>query len=207
MSRPHPQAVSRIGRAVSACGVSLLMVLALAACSGDEEPAPEPAPTSSAPSPTAAPPPAKPTKVVMGEVVGRLPKDERVQARKQVSAIVESWWDAAFLGGTYPRETFKAPFADFTPRATKRALNDRNLLTNRPIGARIDSVRPKMRRIAIDVWAPDKRARSATARFTLRFRTTGERTGVTVVRGRLFLTRSKGTWSVFGYDVSKGTPS
>lgn len=206
MSRPHPQAARRALRAMTGAGLSLALALALSACSGDDEqPAPEPPPaTSTAPEPTAAP---KPTKVVLGELVGRLPKPERKRVRTQVPGIVEAWWDAAFLGGSYPRESFAGSFADFTPRAAARARKDDNLLTNRRIGARIDSVTPLKRRIAVDVLSPDKRARAATARFTLRFRTTGDKAGVTVVRGRLFLTRTKGKWQVFGYDVSKGTPS
>ena len=43
-----------------------------------------------------------------------------------------------------------------------------------------------------------------TARFVLRFDTTGRKAGTTTVRGRLFLTRKRGVWRVFGYDVAKG---
>jgi hypothetical protein len=43
-----------------------------------------------------------------------------------------------------------------------------------------------------------------TAHFVLRFETSGEKTGTTTVRGRLFLTRKRGAWRVFGYDVAKG---
>ena len=34
--------------------------------------------------------------------------------------------------------------------------------------------------------------------------TAGQKTGTTTVRGRLFLTRKRGAWRVFGYDVAKG---
>ena len=43
-----------------------------------------------------------------------------------------------------------------------------------------------------------------TAQFVLKLDTTGHKTGTTTVRGRLFLTRKRGAWRIFGYDVAKG---
>jgi hypothetical protein len=39
----------------------------------------------------------------------------------------------------------------------------------------------------------------------LRFDSTGTRADTTTVRGRLFLTRKRGAWRIFGYDVAKGS--
>ena len=64
-------------------------------------------------------------------------------------------------------------------------------------------LRPDTARRTLDALAVGGHARAATARFTLRFRATGARERVVVVRGRLFLSRRTGSWQVFGYDVKK----
>ena len=56
----------------------------------------------------------------------------------------------------------------------------------------------------LDILATDRQARAVTAQFVLKFGTTGQKTGTTTVRGRLFLTRKRGAWRIFGYDVAKG---
>ena len=54
--------------------------------------------------------------------------------------------------------------------------------------------------------SPRGKAAGVTARFVLRFRTTGDVTKQVTVSGRLFLTRSAGgAWQIFGYDVAKGS--
>ena len=54
--------------------------------------------------------------------------------------------------------------------------------------------------------APRGKAAGVTARFVLRFRTTGDVTKTVTVSGRLFLTQSAGgAWQIFGYDVAKGS--
>ena len=68
----------------------------------------------------------------------------------------------------------------------------------------IDSVTARKRTVTLDILATDRQARAVTAQFVLRFDTTGQKTGATTVRGRLFLTRKRGAWRVFGYDVAKG---
>jgi hypothetical protein len=123
--------------------------------------------------------------------------------RRQVAEVVDAWWEAAYLGGRYPRTGFRDAFPGFTSGAEARARRDRRLMSNLDVAPRVSSVTARHRSVAMDVLAVDRRARSVTARFVLRFRTTGEEQGVTVVRGRLFLTRRDGTWRVFGYDVAK----
>jgi hypothetical protein len=58
--------------------------------------------------------------------------------------------------------------------------------------------------VTLDILATGRQARAVTAQFLLTFDTTGSRAGTTTVRGRLFLTRKRGAWRVFGYDVAKG---
>ena len=135
---------------------------------------------------------------------GRLPDARREAVRAQVGKLVDRWWDAAYLGGSYPARRSPRRSPASPPRPRQRARADKALLTNQTQGPVIDSVTAKHRAVSVDVLATDRRARSVTAHFVLRFETTGERAGTTTVRGRLFLTRRGDAWRVFGYDVAKG---
>jgi hypothetical protein len=137
-------------------------------------------------------------------VYGRLPDARRKAVRRQVGEVVDRWWDAAYLGGTFPRSSFPAAFPGFTDGAEERARSDKALLTNQTRGPHVESVTAKHREVSLDILATDRRARSVTAHFVLRFETTGEKAGKTGVRGRLFLTYKRGAWRIFGYDVAKG---
>lgn len=148
---------------------------------------------------------AAPTTVRIHRVHGRLPVARRKAVRAQVGRVVDGWWDASYLGGTYPRSTFPAAFPGFTAAAERRARADKALLTNQTSGTRIDSVTPRRRSITLDILATGGRARAVTAHVVLSFDTTGDKTGTTTVRGRLFLTQRRGAWRVFGYDVAKGS--
>ena len=144
-----------------------------------------------------------PTRVTVRRVHGRLSESRRKAVRREVATVVEGWWDAAYLGGTYPRTGFRSAFPGFTRGARAQARRDQRLLSNRDIGARVESVKAERRRVQLDVLAVGRRAQAVTARFLLRFAVTGEAARTTVVRGRLFLTRRQGAWRVFGYDVAK----
>lgn len=186
--------------------LTLLLVLVASACSAEAGPArTTPAPDQPSAASGTAELAASPvqTKVRLGHVVGRLPLERRKPVRRQVAAVVDGWWDAAYLGGTYPRKVFPSAFPGFTKGAAARARRNKRVMSNQGVGARIESVVPLKRDLTLDVVAVDRGARSVTARFVLRFRTTGQKAGVTVVRGRLFLTRRGGSWRVFGYDVSR----
>lgn len=141
----------------------------------------------------------------VARVYGPLPKARRGAVRRKVAAAVDAWWDSAYLAGDYPRTSFPGAFPRFTAGAEAKARRDKRLMTNLDIGARIDSVTAKRRHLVLDVLATRGTARSVTARFVLRFRTTGAKERLVTVRGRLFLTRRNGTWKVFGYDVAKGS--
>lgn len=201
MSRPFPGPSTLVGLCLA-----LLLALVASGCSADAEAEPAsraaPAPVDSETAALAVNPVT--TEVRLGHVVGRLPKQRRKAVRRKVAKVVDGWWESAYLGGTYPRASFPAAFPGFTKGAEARARRDKRVMSNRGVGPRIDSVVALKRQVTLDVVATDRRARSVTARFVLRFRTTGKRAGVTVVRGRLFLTRRQGTWRVFGYDVSRG---
>lgn len=144
------------------------------------------------------------TRAGFHRVHGRLPDARRKPVRRQVAAVVERWWQAAYLGGTYPRTGFRDAFPGFTRGARAQARRDVRLMSNRDIGGRVDSVTQEAGEVRLDVLAVGGRAHAVTARFRLRFSTTGRAARTTVVRGRLLLTRRHGPWRVFGYDVSKG---
>jgi len=182
-------------------GVAALVVVALAAggCSGsDDAPATEGPPASGSSAPAGVV-----TAVSVGEMAGRLPQARRQQLATEVQAVVDGWIDAAFLGGDYPRTDFAGSWPGFTARARAKAERDGDLMSNRDIGASIDGVEPEKRQVTLDVLSVDKKPVGVTARVVLRFATTGDTTTDVRVAGRLYLTRGKQGWQVFGYDVTK----
>lgn len=185
-------------------GLALVLVLPLSACQSTSQTAtaPERLSRSDAQVTLASHPVRTTTKI--HHVFGRLPDARRKVVRQQVGKVVDRWWEAAYLGGTFPRSSFPSAFPGFTAGAEKRARSNKALLTNVTLGPRVDSVTAKHRAVSLDILATDKRARTVTAHVVLRFETRGQQTRTTVVRGRLFLTRSRGAWRIFGYDVSKG---
>jgi hypothetical protein len=203
-SRSPGRSPGRRSWARRCAGLVLVLPLVAAGCQSSSEPSasPERLSRSDAQATLASHP--VPTKTGIHRVYGRLPDARRKAVRRQVGRVVDRWWDAAYLGGAYPRSSFPSAFPGFTAGAEKRARADKALLTNQAHGPRIDSVTAKHRRVTLDILATGKQARSVTAHFVLRFETAGEKTGTTVVRGRLFLTRTRGAWRIFGYDVAKG---
>lgn len=182
----------------------VLLVPVSAGCQSEGEPSAAPERLSRGDAQVTLSPREVPTKVGIHRVHGRLPVARRKAVRTQVGRVVDAWWDAAYLGGTYPRSSFPSAFPGFTDAAEERARDDKALLTNQTGGQRIDSVTAKQRSVTVDILATGKRARTVTAHFVLKFDTTGDKTGTTTVRGRLFLTHKRGAWRVFGYDVAKG---
>ncbi len=143
-----------------------------------------------------------PTNAAIGQIVGRLPGTRRKHVRKQVTAVIDQWWEAAYLAGDRPGADVSQAFPAFTDGARKRARFDRDLMTNADLD--VETITPLMRKVRLDLLAVNQHARSVTARFDLRVRTRGTRNGRLRMHGRLFLTKRSGAWQVFGYDVSKG---
>lgn len=183
---------------------SLVLALPLTACRASSEPAAAPAAYAVPDRVTLSSNPVR-TQTRIHRVHGRLPEARRTAVRRDVGDVVDRWWEAAYLGGTYPRAAFPDAFPGFTRGAERQARADKALLTNRTGGPRIASVAARQRSVSLDILSVGGRARSVTASFVLRFSTTGDKVGTTVVRGRLFLTRRHGPWRVFGYDVAKGS--
>ncbi|GAA5117721.1 hypothetical protein GCM10023339_29070 [Alloalcanivorax gelatiniphagus] len=201
MPRPSP---GRTPWARRLAGLALVLLVPLSGCQSPDSPSGVPERLGRDDAQATLASTAAPTKVGIHRVFGRLPVARRKAVRQQVGAVVDRWWEAAYLGGTYPRSSFPSAFPGFTAAAERRARGDKPLLTNETGGARIDSVTPTRRSVTLDILATGRQARTVTAHVVLKFDTTGAKTGRTTVRGRLFLTRQRGAWRVFGYDVSKG---
>jgi hypothetical protein len=202
MPRPSPGRTAWARRL--AAPLLVLLVSLSTACQSTAEPSAAPERLSRGDSGVTLASHPAPTRTTIHRVFGRLPDARRKAVRKQVGAVVDRWWEAAYLGGAYPRGSFPSAFPGFTDAAEKRARGDKALLTNQTGGPRIDSVTARKRSVVVDVLATRGQARTVTAHVLLKFDTTGSKTGTTTVRGRLFLTRKRGAWRVFGYDIAKG---
>jgi hypothetical protein len=209
--RTAPSRASRHSRALAEAGVLLVLALAvtLAACSGDsDDPSADPGESDPGSSETAgttvAPAPPVETEATMGKVTGQLPPEKRSKVRQQVAHAVDAWFDAAYVGGDYPRDDFADAWPGFTTGAQAEARGDKALMSNQDIGADIAGVEATARQVTVDVLAVKGKPSGATARFVLKFRTDGDVRRKVEVRGRLFLTPESDGWHIFGYDVTKG---
>ena len=202
---PRP-ATGRTSRAWTCASIALALVLALSlsGCRAASQPPVAPPARDEVAQVTLSSHPVS-TRTRIHRVYGRLPDARRKDVRRDVARLIDRWWEASYLGGTYPRTDFPDAFPGFTRGAERLARADKALLTNMTGGSRIESVTPRKRAITLDIMAVGTQARSVTARFLLRFATTGAKQATTTVRGRLFLTRQRGPWRVFGYDVAKGS--
>ena len=124
----------------------------------------------------------------MGRVTGQLPQEKRSKVREQVAHAVDAWFDAAYVGGDYPRNDFADAWPGFTTGAQAEAQGDKALMSNQDIGADIAGVEATARKVTVDVLAVKGKPSGATARFVLKFRTDGDVQRKVEVRGRLFLT-------------------
>jgi hypothetical protein len=132
-----------------------------------------------------------------------VPDAKRERLKEGIEAAVDPWFDGAFLGD-FPRTDYTAAFASFTPGAARDAeQRDLDLLTNDAIGDQIDAATATARRVRVELFMHDGRARGGTAYVTLDFDTTGTLAESRRVNGRLYLVKQKGAWQVFGYDVDE----
>ena len=183
--------------------LALLVTAVLAGCSGDSS-APADGPSDSLAEPTGAPTLDVEPVVRLGRVTGALARDDRRRVQQRVAGIAVRWLTAAYVGGSYPRDDFDDAFPGFSPGARAAARRDLRVLTNAPIGRRIDDVSTSRVEVEVDLLAVDRRAVAATAHVLTAFETTGRVEERARVTGRLMLTRRDGTWNVFGYHVNKG---
>lgn len=143
------------------------------------------------------------TVVVPGKRVGLLSPKRHEQVAERVSAVVDGWWDAAFVDADYPRTRYQGSFPGFTKAAAAQAWRQRDLTTSARLGDRIEDLVPLRRRVAVDVLATRQVPRAATARVRMDYRVAGEVAKRIRVQGRLLLTYDRG-WKVFGFDLTQG---
>jgi hypothetical protein len=180
------------------------MAVALTSCSGDpDDSSAGPADGGTSSEATEAPAPVE-TVATLGRLTGKLGKEKRSKTRRQVGEAVDAWFEAAYVGGDYPRTDFADSWPGFTVGAKVDAKADKALMSNQDIGAQISAVEATARKVTVDVLAVKGHPVGATARVVLRFSTDGEVKRKVEVRGRLFLTRTPDGWRIFGYDVTKG---
>lgn len=204
MHRGRPLRARRTRGGVAAG--TLAALLALSACSGEDGPAePSTDPTRTAESSATAPAaPAVTTQATMRKITGKLDAAAEAELTAQVGAIVDGWFQAAYLAGEFPRTApyTAADFPGFTAGAAELAAKD-DFLSNRAIAGQIDGVTPVSASAALDVLAVRGRAQGVTAKVDLVFETTGAVAGTERVRGHLDLAPQKGEWKVFGYEIKR----
>src|SRR3954447_11185276 len=203
VTRPARRRVRRAGAAALAAAAAL----AVGGCGGDSStPSAPPTTGSSSGAPEVA------TVVSIDKVAGtgKTSYRQRFHAHAKtlshdVGEAVDAWFDGGFLGVDYPTSDYPDAFRSFTAQAQQDAVGQKVLMTTGPLGERIDGVTTLKRSVDLDVLAPQGRPAGVTARFVLRFATTGQVTKKVTVTGRLFLTQvAGGPWRIFGYDVAKG---
>lgn len=192
----------RLRRSAVSGAVLLALTAGTAACTGEEQvDPPEAAETTATPQAR----PNVPLKVQVGTVTGDLGKKRRIKVAREVGAVVNRWFRAAWLKGPYPRARFGLDaFPAFTDGARRTARGDRRLLTNAALGPRVDGVRARARRVTVDLFSPGGNPAGATARFRLVLDTESKADRRVRVTGSLLLGPGPaGNWRIFGYDVAR----
>lgn len=139
-------------------------------------------------------------------VSGKLKDSQRQALEHNVGKAITGYFNAAYLGGDYPRSDFGNAFKTFSKGAARKARHDKGLLTNASLGSSTESVTPKTTAAYLSVLAPNKVAAGVDARIILVYvADRGDKPAQQVqVTGRLMLTRKKsGGWQIFGYHVAR----
>ena len=204
MTRRRP-AVRRRGRLTTALLAPVVVLVLLAAgCSGGADDGGRSADLAGATSGGGEARPAVATTATIGTITGRLEKRRRAPLRAAVREVVDRWFDAAYVGGSWPRADLDRAFPGFTARARAEARRDAALMSNQRIGRRLTAVAATRRQVRVDVLGVRGHAVGVTARVVLGFRTSGAVRRHETLRGLLRLTKVDGQWKVFAYDVSRG---
>lgn len=199
--RNHAAPRSRMLRSLAVLGAVLVTGVAFAGgCTGDDSPPDEPGSAGSSGAASADPPVT--TRVSVGRVAGRLDKESRQELKSEVTEVVDSFLDSAYLGD-FPRSSFEEAYAAFTGDARRDAERDADLLSNAEISDQIDLATATKRHLSLDVLAVQGRARGVTARFTLDFETTGDLERAERVKGSVFIVPQGEGWKIFGYDITR----
>jgi hypothetical protein len=189
-----------------------VVLLGTAGCSGSSSSSASSTPSGGSNASGDGGPAAVQTTVHLGKVSGIAKKKARKKFQKATPALekrvgkaVDAWFDGAYVGLTYPTDSFPDAFRSFTTQAAADARKQQKLMTNAALGPDISGATVVKRKVTLDVLAPGGAIAATTARVKLVFKTTGDKQKKVTVRGSLFLTRDPhGTWRIFGFDVAKG---
>lgn len=198
--RTHDRVRSRLLRPLAVMiAVVVTAVAFIGGCSDDDS---SPPPSKEPPESTGSTPAARPitTKATLGRIIGRLDEQQKKRTKAEVTAVVDEFFDNAYLGD-YPRASFDDAYSAFTQGAREDAERDADLLSNAEIADQIDVATGTKRRVALDVLAVKGKARGVTARFTLDFETDGDLERKDRVKGYLLLADEGDGWKIFGYNV------
>ncbi|MEX0429631.1 hypothetical protein AB3X52_18590 [Nocardioides sp. DS6] len=182
-------------RAPRGAAVAVVAALALSGCGASHD--------KTTPRPPTEPRPVT-TRTTIAHVTGPLKPKARTAIVTQVGKVVDGWFDAAYVGGDYPRQpsAFTTAFPGFTAGAAAEARTQLRLMSNADLGPRIDGVRPLAKAVKLDVLAAKGWPVGVTARVWLNYRTSGMVTRQ-LVRGQLDLVKVEGAWKVFAFTISK----
>jgi hypothetical protein len=136
--------------------------------------------------------------VKVARVAGTLRKPARTKLADSVKATLQEYVDDAFLGD-YPRSDFADAFSSFTAGAAKQARKDTDLVSAAPYKAS-QAVDAQKLAAELTVFSPGGTPAGVTAKVRFGFDVDG--TPVTYA-GRLLLTKEKGAWRIFGYDLRR----
>ncbi|HET6937147.1 MAG TPA: hypothetical protein VFI19_01030 [Nocardioides sp.] len=191
-------------RSALVSGVALLLLLGAVGCDSGDDIGNQDA--GSPPGHAAAA--AEVTTVTTLQAVGKqLDAAHRTRLKAGVAAVIDPWFDGAFLGD-FPRSNWSSAFSGFTQGAAADAQHrDLDLLTNAGIADQIESATATLRRVRLNVFAFQGHPRGVTAHFVLGFTTKGDLEEAVRVRGDLYLAKDKGEWKIFGYDVDQAEPA
>ncbi len=170
---------------------ALVATSALAACTGDDK-------KETGGDPPSAPPASAPVQVTVTKVAGTLRMPARTALSQDVAAVLQEYVDEAFLGD-FPRADFANAFSTFTPGAAKVADKEAELITGAAY-SEAESAGAETLTADLSVLAPRGKPAGVTA--TVRFVFDYDDDSVTYA-GRLLLTPQKGTWRIFGYDLTR----
>lgn len=162
---------------------------------------------SKSPPPTTVPPPTEPPPALLDsrvvEVEGDLTPEARAHIPSEAGAVVEAWFDNAFLVGPYPRASFPDAFRTFSAGAAALAAQHVAVLTNAALATEMDGLRAEIKETWFSVFARGGEPHGATGAVVLQavghHMTAGD---VTIrVTGDLHLTRGPSGWQIVGFRI------
>lgn len=138
--------------------------------------------------------------------VDAMSPEARDELQTEIGDVLSAYVVSAFLGD-YPRDDFVRSLDSFTSGAAEFAAGDLELLTASGF-SEADEVRA--RRLVARIWAfaPDGKARGASAHVSFEFAVTDDAGAdrPLALSGRLMLAPEGQGWRIFGYDVQLDTP-